>query len=226
MKKRCLIIDDEDQSSEIEKMVRDGKTRGIELECEQFLVGSSSYTEVLTDGKIDTEKVTSEYRRRFKNQTFQLAAFDRDLSDDDVDGVELIRQLTAKKILKNTPKVIYSGLLEEVLAPGINNNDRKALISRVKTLVNSNIKGYFERDTYESDILNILGKDEESLDLIIEDELKKFPTLIFKNEFVNKKFKGKSYQEIAEMLDEYDHLRNDFKKEIVQQVTAYLTNIV
>lgn len=224
MKKRCLIIDDQDQGEEIEKMIRDGKTlHGIDLECEQFNVGSTFLDEVLTAGKIDIEKVVLEFKKKYKGQAFQLAAFDRDLNDPDIDGVELIRLLKHHKLLRNTPKVLYSSDLEGLLSDSYDNFNKEKLIKRIKTLVNNEIKGYFERDSYDSDILRTLAQDEETLDLIIEEELKKFPELIFKNAFVHAEFKNKSFAEIAEKLEEYTHLRNDFKKEIVQQVIAYLT---
>lgn len=224
MKKRCLIIDDQDQTEEIEKMIRDGKAMyGIDLECEQFNVGSTFLDEVLTEGKIDINKVVAEFKKRFKGQTFQLAAFDRDLNDPNIDGVELIRQLTHHTNLKHTPKVLYSSDLEGLLSESIDNFNKENLIRRIKTLVNNEIKGYFDRDSYENDILRTLAKDEETLDLIIEEELRKFPTLVFKNVFVHEGFRNKTYEEIAAQLDEYTHLRNDFKKEIIQQVIAYLT---
>lgn len=224
MKKRCLIIDDQDQSQEIKKMIRDGKAiHGIELECEQFNVGSTFFDEVLTEGKIDITKVVSEFKKKFNGQTFQLAAFDRDLNDPAIDGVELIRQLTHHKILRHTPKVLYSSDLEGLISESIDNFNKEQLIKRIKTLVNNDIKGYFERDSYENDILRTLANDEETLDLVIEEELKKFPALVFKNVFVHDDFKNKTYDEIAIKLEEYTHLRNDFKKEIIQQVIAYLT---
>lgn len=224
MKKKCLIIDNDDQSQEIEKMIRDGKNKyGIELECEQFNVGNTAFDEVLTDGKIDPSKVISEFKKRFKNQTFHLAAFDRDLNDPNIDGVELIRQLTHYNQLKNTSKVIYSSDLEGLLSDSINQFNKEDLIKRIKTLVNNGIKGYYDRTTYEEDILRYLSNEDETLDLIIEDELRKFPFFKFNNAIPNDKFKNKTYEEIAEKLDEHTHLRNEFKKEIIQQVIAYLT---
>jgi hypothetical protein len=225
VKKCCILFDNEDQSAEIEKMIRNGRTKGIELECEQFNVGSTEFDEVLSEGKIDTQKVVLEYKKRFKNKTFQLAAFDRDLSDPTIDGVDLIRHLTANNILKNTPKVIYSGLLQDIFSD-LDTKNKTDLIKRIKTLVNNDVKGYFERDDYETDILNVLLNNEESIDLIIEDELNKFPDFIFRNKFVNKSFNGKTYAEISNFLDTNTVIRNEFKKEIIQHIIAYLTEKV
>lgn len=229
MTKRCIIIDNDDQSVVIEKLVRDAQSKGIQVECVQFNVGSTSENDLLTDGKIDIEKVVAEYKKRFKGQTFHLAAFDWDLSDDSIDGVELMRLLVHNiRNIRNTPKLLYSGLLEEKLSAKLddfknNTLNKSDLLSRIKTLIKADIKDFVAREKYEEDIITILGKTDETLDLIIEEELNKFPELKFSNKFVSDNFKGKTFSEIASILDNQDNLRNDFKKEIVQQVIAYLT---
>src|SRR5258708_25687405 len=112
MEKKCLIIDNEDQSAVLEKLKRDGEKKGFIIECDQFNVGSTFADELLTNGKIDIPKVIDCYKRRFKGQIFHLAAIDWDLNDDGVDGIELLRQFRSKKILKTTPILLYTGLLE------------------------------------------------------------------------------------------------------------------
>jgi len=228
MLKKCIIIDNEDQVEIIEKLIRDGKAKGIEIECIQFNVGSTFLTEVLTDSKINIPKVVAEFKNKFKGQTFHLAAFDWDLSDETIDGLELMRQLEHHKILRNTPKLLYSGLLEEKLSSKIDeyktNKITKAdLLNRIKTLINADIKGFFERENYDGAIIRTLEETEETLDLIIEEELGKFPDLIFSNKFTSDSFSGKTFAEIVTIIENHDGLRNDFKKEIIQQVISYLT---
>lgn len=222
MKKKCIIFDNEDQSESIEKLIRDGKLIGIEIDCEQFNVGSPELTEVLTNGEIDIDKVIVEYKRRYKKETFHLAAFDWQLDDDKIDGVELIRQLTHNKILKNTPKIIYSGLLNDILGDILKSENSKNQ-EKLTTLVNGDIRGFYKREKYDADILNFLSANDEHVDLIVEEELKKFPELIFKNSFTNNNFNGKTFLEIADFIENHDNIRNEFKKEIIQQVISYLT---
>ena len=222
MVKKCIIFDNEDQSDEIVKLIRDGRNQGIAIECEQFNVGSTEYTEVLTNGEIDISKVISEYKRRFSGVTFHLAVFDWDLNDEKINGIELIRQLNSNRILHRTPKIVISALLKSILADIVKSDEQKR-IKQLTLLVNSNIIEYHEREKYEQDIINYFSKNEESLDLILEEEFKKFPNHIFKNSFSNKNFNGKTFLEIAEFLESDDKIRNDFKKELIHQVLAYLT---
>ena len=228
MNKSCIIFDNDDQSEIIQKLERDAKSQGIQIECLQFNVGSTSENDLLTEGKIDRSKVITEFKKKFKGMTFHLAAFDWDLSDDIIDGVELIRILENNRLLKNTPKLLYSGLLEERLSSTLDDFKKSTLnktevLNKFKALIKADIKDFVPRENYERDIIRILRETDETLDLILENELNKFPDFKFSNRFVNDNFKGKSFADISKMLEENDHNRNEFKKEIVQQVIAYLT---
>ncbi|SDU11869.1 hypothetical protein SAMN04487762_1907 [Polaribacter sp. Hel1_33_78] len=223
MVRKCLIIDNEDQTEEIEKLIRDAKNDGIELICEQFSVGDPEYIEVLTKGAIDIEKVISEYRRRFSGVVFHLVAFDYDFEDVKINGVELIRQLKANRIFRNTPKIVYSGLMDDILKTIIRDESRDNAVTRIKALVKNGVIDYLERDNRDIEIRNFFKTNIESTDLIIEEELKKFPDLIFEQNFINKNLVGKTFLEIAKHIEANDQIRNEFKKEIIQQTIAYLT---
>lgn len=228
MRKTCLIIDDEDQTAEIEKLIMLGKKRGIDLECEQFNVGSSQEDAMLTEGKIDIAKVIEEYKSRFKHITFHLAAIDWQLSDDDIDGIELLRIFNANRILRHTPKILYTGLLDDILSSLLddfkNGKLRKiSLLKRIKILVKSDIKDFVGRENYEQHMLSFLATTDETMDLIIEEELRKFPNLKFNTSLVSQGFNGKTFEEIARDIEENDSLRNKLKKEILQQIIAYLS---
>lgn len=228
MKKRVLIIDNEDQTDEIEKLIRDANNNGIKLECLQFNVGSTAETDLLTNGQIDIDKVVSEYKVRFKGITFNLVACDWDLSDEKIDGVELIRQLTANKICHRISKMLYSGLLDEKLSEKLEkykkgNLTKSKFISQIRLLINADIRGFYPRENYDHQIISILKDSEDSLDFIIEDELSKFPELKFNGAFGNPFFNKKTYAEIIEIINHDDHLRNDLKREIIEHTIAYIT---
>jgi CheY-like chemotaxis protein len=222
MIRKCLIIDNEDQSSTIEKAERLAKQKGLNIEFKQFNVGNTENTEFLTEGAINIPKVVDEYKKEYENETFHLAIFDWNLDDDAINGIELVRQLEANNILKNTPKIVVSAKLKIILNE-IAVAEESKRIERLSVLVRSGIKDYIDRDNYEVDIIKFFKKNEDSLDLNIEEVLKKFPTLKFEQNFINKKFNGKTFLEIANYLSNNEMIRNDFKKEIIQQVIAYLT---
>lgn len=222
MIRKCLIIDNEDQTEEIEKLVRDAQNEGIELVCEQFSIGDPAYVEVLTKGAIDIAKVVAEYRRKFNGDVFHLVAFDYQL-EDVINGVELIRQLKANRIFRTTPKIVYSGLMDEVLKSTIRDNTPDNAVTRIKALVKNGVLDYLERDNRDIEIIHFFKANIESADLIIEEMLRKFPNLTFNQNFINKELEGKTFLEIAEYIEANDQIRNEFKKEIIQQTLAYLT---
>ena len=236
IKRSCLIIDNEDQTEEIEKLVRDAKHQGIELECNQFNVGNTAYSDILTNGFIDIEKVCREFKNKFKGKYFDIIAFDWDLEDDNITGVELIRQFTSNRIARYSPKIVYSGVLDDVIKDIIQENldlvkvkdkfkpvIKDKAITKIKSLVRNRVFDYLDRGNRDPMILKFLAEEIQSTELIIVQVLEQYPELKFENNFVNEKFSGKTFQEIADFLKNDDSMANEFKREIIQQVIAYLT---
>ena len=236
IKRSCLIIDNEDQSEEIEKLVRDAHNIGIELSCQQFNVGNTAYSEFLTDGLIDIDKVIGEFKSKFKSQVFDILAFDWDLEDEHFTGVELIRHFTHNKIARFSPKIVYSGVLDEVLKKIVQENLdlvkiegkttpvlKQSGITKIKSLVKNRVFEYLDRDSRDVMILKFLKEEIQSTELIVSQVLAKHPEFIFGNNFVNEKFNGKSFQEVSDYLENDDQTSNEFKREIIHQVVSYLT---
>ena len=225
MVKECLLVDNDDQTSLIESLHRVGKSKGLDIHCEQFNVGHPEHDELLTENRIDIEKVIAQFKRQYR-KNFNLAAFDWELGDDSIDGVELIRKFDADGLLKHTPKLLYSGVIDEILGKLLDDHKQgksTKVPEKLKTLIRLNLKGYHDREGFESEIVALLTKTDENLDLIIEAELRKYPEIRFNDNFGSEGFRGKTLEEIATLLDSDDLLRNKFKKEIIQQVIAYLT---
>ncbi|MEP5233246.1 MAG: hypothetical protein ABJQ86_00455, partial [Cyclobacteriaceae bacterium] len=78
-------------------------------------------------------------------------------------------------------------------------------------------------DQRDIQILKFLSEDPLSSDLIVSNVLTRHPEFIFDNKFINEKFQGKTFAELSETLDGDIKLDNEFKKEIIEQVIAYLT---
>jgi len=228
MEKRCLIIDNEEQVSSIETIERLGRAKGINIICDEFNVGMLDRDEFFTDRRIDINKVLEQFSKKYKNSTYHIVAFDWDLGDNEINGVELIRKFQEHKFLINTPKILYSGLLKDEISTQLekyrkDSKHKSALLAWINTLIKVDVKNFVDRTVYEQEIVTHISKTDETIDLIIEEELKKFPDLKFGNSFTSKSFNGKTFLEIAHALEENDLIRNDFKKEIIQQVIAYLT---
>lgn len=231
MKKRILIIDNEPQTEEIEKMIRDAHNVGIELECDQYNVGSTEETDLLDKGFLNIEKVIQEYKKRYKGKSFSLIACDWDLNDDNIDGIELLRQFKAKNIWNNIPKMLYSGLLDEKLSEKLElykseKMPKDKLLSHIKLLINSDLRGFHKREDYDKHIISFLKDEEESLDIIVEDLLLKFPDFEFKGAWEHRSFSGKTFKEVADIISTDENLHKKFKRELIEECVAYLTKSI
>tara|TARA_B100000378_G_C18055986_1_gene414411 strand:+ start:4388 stop:5113 length:726 start_codon:yes stop_codon:yes gene_type:complete len=237
IKRSCLIIDNDDQTEEIKQLVRDAKHQGIDLDCRQFEVGNTAFTQILSSGKIDIDKVEKEAKRRYKNLEFDIIAFDYELDDEDINGVELLRNFNIRRLFRFTPKLVYSGVLDQVLKNIIEPNldilkipnepDRAIIkqkgLGKIKSLIKYSVHEYLDRDDRDSIILKFLKDDIQSTELIVTQALRMYPDFVFENNFVAKKFNGMSYAEVADILQDDDVLGVEFKREIIHQVIAYLT---
>lgn len=231
MKKRILIIDNESQTEEIEKMIRDAHNVGIELDCDQYNVGSTEETDLLDKGILNVEKVIQEYKKRFKGNTYSLIACDWDLNDDNIDGIELLRQFSAKNIWKHVPKMLYSGLLDEKLSEKLElyksgELSKNRLLSHIKLLINSDLRGFYKREDYDKHIITFLKDEEETLDIIVEELLMKFPDFEFKGAWEHRSFSGKTFEEVSNIISNDENLHKKFKRELIEECIAYLTKSI
>jgi hypothetical protein len=228
IEKTCLLIDNEDISSEIESIERLGRAKGLKIKCEHFPVGSTIRTDLFNDeNHIDIEKVVREYKQKYKHIVFNLIAIDWDLGDI-TDGVELIRKFEYNNIANYTPKILYSGLLKDEISSRLSKfKDGEIAHSNIliwiNTLIKIDIVDFVDRDSSDNRIVDILSKIPESFDLILEDNLRKFGDLKFRNGFPI--LKDKTFIEIADIISQDVKINNDFKKEIIEQLISYLSDI-
>jgi hypothetical protein len=227
----CLIIDDDDQSEVFDTIKREGQKHGLDIECLQFNVGNPSEREILVEEQVSAEKVIEVLRERYRGKKIHLIAIDWDLSVPSMSGPQLIKRLNDNNLRDKVPKILYSGILKneiEKLCNEFKAGDKQFqnIWGEINTLITTDIKKFAKRDEYEIEIVNQLKKVEDSIESSIEEELLKYPDAVFKNSFVSKNFNGKSFEEIAKIIETDTPLRNELTKEVTQQVMAYISKIV
>lgn len=107
------------------------------------------------------------------------------MNDDNIDGIELLKQFAANNIWKHTPKMLYSGLLDEKINEKLElykseKISKDKLRSHIKLLINSDLRGFHKREDYDKQIIAFLKDEEDTLDVIVEEILLKFPDFEFK----------------------------------------------
>lgn len=229
MVRRCLIIDNEDQIDNFDTIIREGQQKNVKIECFQFNIGSPSRQDLLTDGKIDIEKVIPVIKSEFKGITFDIIAFDWDYEDDSIDGVELIRQFTHHRIFPKTPKMLYSGLLKEQVRGYVDtySNSQKRnfteLWKKLYPLISLEIVCFVLRDAYEREIASFLSNRILDVNKLIIDELNKYPDLKFEDP--HPRFNGMLLSEIVELIETDSAVGDIFFKEIVERCIANMIEL-
>lgn len=228
MDKKMLLIDDNDQKDVLNDIVDCAKSKGINLIYYQFNVGGHSEPDLLTDGAIDIHKVKVAYKERFKDKgiVFNLIACDWGLSDDNIDGAELLRQMGTECFEYDTPRILYSGLLREKLKERLDqyrDDNKDKVLKYLQSLINSNYLAFIQREKLKETILSHI-KNSENLDFLLLDILGAYPE---KRMAVghNHNLTGKTFAEVAYMIKNDDTVNCDFKRNIIQEVTHYLTVI-
>ncbi|RYE59520.1 MAG: hypothetical protein EOP48_00590 [Sphingobacteriales bacterium] len=218
----CLIIDNEDQTSSFEMISKLARDKGLKVNCYQLIVGGSERPDLLTEGKINLEKVFQALFNEHKRH-YDLIAFDWDLEDPEVNGVELIRHFTARKFRKNVPKMLYSGILKDRIRDRFELYKQgditlKSAYNEVHTLITVGVVDFADRTKYEEQIINFLSKVEETTDRIIQLKLREYPNYVFRGVFPP--FEGKTLGEIAEHIDKDVDIGNKFVREFLDQAVA------
>lgn len=230
MEKQCLLIDNEKQSTSREKIIRLAKSRGLKVFVEEFNVGNPELKEVLEDGKIAIPKVLDHFKKKFRKYHFDLIAFDWSLDDENVDGVELIRQFQSQNLLKKSNAILYSGELTEAVKSyfdAYKNNTSTFSVNwkKIKTLIDTPIMGFFDRLNYEEKIVETLQNLNKTLDVehYLVRKLKENSELIFNN--ISPAFEGKTFGQIAEIIESENSQSQKFTQDLIDQSLAFLLKI-
>lgn len=223
MKKRVLIIDNEEIGDEISNIQRHFKNKGHEIEFVQFNIGSTWLTEVLTNDQIDLTKVEAEFMQNHKRK-YDLICFDYDLDDENVTGVDVLAGL--KHLLKPSTKLLfYSGRLETLVGRILSRTKRDSFdLPEAKRLlmklIQSRVEDFVERPNMRNSVIRLLSIKEETLDDIFAEKMEhEYPN--FRTEYFN----GLELYELSQLLNNSDGMATKFKHEIVEQFICYLIRL-
>ena len=227
--KTILVIDDNDQKNYLDRIAKVAGQSGINMIYKQFNVGSPNEPDLLTDGNIDVNKVKAAYKERFKNRgiVFNMILCDWDLSDEFIDGAELIGRMGNECFREDTPKILYSSLLREKLEEQLDKYDKEdddtkePVIKYIASLINGNYKGFVSRENLQPTVLGHL-MDSENIDFLLLDALNRYPDQIMAVGHGHN-LEGRTFAEVAHMIETDNQVSYDFKRNIIQEVIQYLT---
>lgn len=230
--KRILLIDDADVSDVLIALKRKAKMKNINLDFDQFNVGSQRLPELIADeGKLDISKVIQYYNSHYEKKYFDVVACDYQLSVDNVDGPDLLRQMGNICFAKGQRFLIYSGLLESIIEEHIKDTCcvsgkqiqvNQQLLKYIKHLVNAQYIGFVDRENLVDTILNHL-LDHTTLENLLEEAVEKYPDLVLEYGF-NHHLEGKKLKDCLNEIYSKETVRNDVMRDLFEQTLAYLCN--
>lgn len=220
MHKTCLIIDDNLQDEVIEKIVNKLKGKNIDIKCLQFNIGSLERSDLLTEGKIDITKVINQFQKEFTSIKIDLICIDYNLEDEEINGLDILRDI--HKLRSTSLFIMYSSNLNQLVQRIIDGydqgNDPKKIFNKIKFLIRYKIHDFVGRDNYDDVVINLLSKNSQTLESMVEEKLLEYPDMVFQNTYPV--FQGKTLLEIAQEIRFGSVHGNDFMKELIEQAIS------
>lgn len=234
MQKTVLIIDDKDRTSVFKSLKTKARSQGLELDLYQYNPGGALENELLDKHtkELNVEKTLEKFYTKFRDIVFDAIACDWNLNVPNINGLDLIRQLSSRGItIRETPKMLYSGTLENELGKMLNNiigeDDERVrsqkldtVIRDIKLLVNTDFFAVTGREEIEDDLFPFLLK-KEPVEVQIFHILRDNPNLRFSVD-CGGKYAGLSFDEVRKRLENDENLLPVLIKDIVEESISFL----
>ena len=222
MKDRCiLLIDDKDQE-DVSNSIKTQLRNDFDLE---FLLIRTAAPELKKDSSedLDLTKLKNAIKEKISRKHIDIALTDFDLESDCVNGLEIVRMV--HEIRPNVNFLIYSGNWNKVIRTVIGKDYQQAsieeLVAGINNLIHDNIINCIGR----TDLIKYLQKNKgESIEHRLSVLLRANGDIRFESCFPE--FKGMTFNEIADMIDDHSDARSDEWIEVVlAQTIAYLVKV-
>lgn len=223
-----LIIDDEPQG--LQKRTLEHRLKSwFDVVCETLRTKDIEFKKVENGEEVlDLDKLEKKLEELFKNYSFDLVLTDYNLSEKSVNGLRIVKFIKDRWVRTNI--IMYSGKLSDIVRNIIRANDDEKLsdeqvIAAVSRLVKYRIVAFPERTRYIDEACDFLTQHKElSLTNELVRLLRQHNDLEFKSCFPE--FAGKTFGEIAELIDNKADQRSDeWIRSILEQTIAYLVKV-
>lgn len=223
---RCiLLIDDKDQSDIADSIKLQLKN---DFDLELILIRTAA-SKLKKDGEedLDLEKLKAEIEARIKNKKIYIALTDFDLESDSINGLGVVRMVHELRPKLNF--LIYSGNWDEVIRTVVGKDYKQAsideLVGGINDLIHDNIVNCIGRTDYKADLIEYLKKNKgDSIEHRLSTLLRAHGEMKFESCFPE--FKGMTFNEIADMIDNHSDARTDeWIEAVLTQTIAYLVKV-
>jgi hypothetical protein len=221
--KYLILVDEQSQTKSLEQIKDVLKNDGFELIYEEYDPKTFQKREDDNALRFDKDAFTQKLQSLSYINRLDSIACDYNLVKDIVNGFEIIKII--KEIIPNYKKqiILYSANIDNVIGKIIAHGDLDTQKENLKRLINYKIE-FVKRDGYDQEVIKHIKK-EKPFDF--DDELIKWFYSRKEDEFnyLFPKYQGKKFRDIAKYLESGTPDSIVFKKDLVEQIIAYLSKI-
>lgn len=225
-KTKCILLfDDKDQTKIIESIKLSTRQ---EFDLDFIFIRTSSAELKKEDSEdLDTEKLKAKIVSETRGKVIDIALTDFDLECDYLNGLDVVRMV--HKYHKKVNFFIYSGNWNKVIRSVIGEDYQQAsqeqLVKGINDLIHDKIVNCVDRIDYQEDLLKYLRHDsEDSMEHRLCVLLQANGDMVFNS--CCPELKGKTFLEIAEMIDSKSDARSEeWIEAVLTQTIAYLTEV-
>ena len=223
--KCILLFDDKDQTKIIDNIKLTTKQ---EFDLDFIFIRTSSAELKKDDSEdLDTEKLKAKIVSETRRKVIDIALTDFDLNCDYLNGLDVVRMVHDYR--KNVNFFIYSGNWNKVIESVVGEDHHKAsteqLVEGINKLIHDKIIDCISRIDYQEDLLKYLRREsEDSMEHRLCILLQANGDMVFNS--CCPELKGKTFREIAEMIEQKSDARSDeWIEAVLTQTIAYLAEV-
>jgi len=225
--KKILFIDDGPLISQVEKLQRNAKQRGVDIHDFYIDLQEQRFRKPdPNDGAkqiLDFDEIKKELIENHFDQAYDLIACDYYYAGDDIDGFKILKWLkgessSQRKRIRKSKLMLYSSEGDRVA-------EKTNTVEDLSRLVRLGLVDFLQRDFLSRDVPGIISSQETPYNFAsrLLKELESYPNFQFQS--VYPKFKGKKLSEIAEAIDREESNGLEFQNNLIELTIAHLINL-
>lgn len=223
IQKYLVLIDEKPQLDTLTNIKNILRNDEIDLIYEEF--NPTNYQLRLSDGNIifDKDKFVQDISNLEYFKNLDSIVCDYNLIKDVINGFEVIKIIKEINTTYKKQIILYSAQIKEVISNILTGSTFEDQKNSLTSLINCNIE-FIKREGYDQEVIKNIKKEKE---FDFEYELIKW---FYKRDkdifnYLFPKYQGKNFGEIAKELEGKTSDSVDFKKELIEQIIAYLSTI-
>lgn len=225
-KTKCILLFDDKDQTKITDNIKLTTKQEFDLD---FIFIRTSSAELKKDDSedLDIEKLKAKIVSETRGKVIDIALTDFDLECDYLTGLDVIHLVHESH--KNVQFLVYSGNWNKVIKRVIGEDYQQAspeqLVEGINQLIHDKIINCVSRIDYQEDLLKFLRRDSvDSMEHRLCVLLRANGNMVFNS--CCPELKGKTFDEIAEMIENHSDARSDeWIEAVLTQTIAYLAEM-